>query len=100
MAKKKEDLGAVVIPVHPGRVLQMMLDESGISQSRLAKHLRESHVKINEICRGRRGVSTEMAKKLARAFSQSPGFWLNLQKNWELSQTGDYDDIEPLRLSA
>jgi antitoxin HigA-1 len=41
---------------------------------------------INEVCRGRRGISAEMAIKLSRALGASPDFWLNLQKNWELSQ--------------
>jgi len=27
-----------------------------------------------------------MAVQLSRALGASPGFWLNLQKNWELSQ--------------
>ena len=75
-----------LIPVHPGAVLQDILDDSGITQSRLARHLKMPHGKINEICRRKRGISAEMSTKLGKAFGQSPGFWLNLQKNWELSQ--------------
>jgi addiction module HigA family antidote len=41
---------------------------------------------INEICHGKRGFSAEMALKFAMALGASPEFWLNLQKNWELSQ--------------
>ncbi|MCO6432035.1 MAG: HigA family addiction module antidote protein [Deltaproteobacteria bacterium] len=41
---------------------------------------------INEICRGKRGISAEMAMKLSQALGASPQFWLNLQNNWELSQ--------------
>jgi addiction module HigA family antidote len=41
---------------------------------------------VNEICRGKRGISAEMAVKLSLALGASPQFWLNLQKNWELSQ--------------
>jgi len=41
---------------------------------------------INEICRGKRGISAEMAMKLSKALGGSPQFWLNLQNNWELSR--------------
>jgi antitoxin HigA-1 len=41
---------------------------------------------INEICRQKRGISAEMAVKLSCALGASPDFWMNLQKNWELSQ--------------
>lgn len=74
------------IAVHPGAVLQDILDEADLTQSELARHLDMPHSKINEICRGRRGLSAEMATMLGRAFGQSPEFWLNLQKAWELSQ--------------
>ncbi len=41
---------------------------------------------INEICRGKRGISAEMSVKLSKALGGSPQFWLNLQNNRELSQ--------------
>lgn len=75
-----------LIPVHPGEVLQEMLEEAGLSQSRLARHLGTDIARINEICRGKRGISAEMAVLLAKAFGISPVVWMNLQKNWELSQ--------------
>ena len=88
------------IPVHPGEVLQDMLDENEISQASLARHLGMDPSKVNEICRGRRGLSTEMAVMLSKTFNQSINLWLNLQKNWELSQLdlSDYDSIEPIEL--
>ena len=49
------------IAVHPGEVLQMMLDEADISQSELARRIKEKHSKINEICRAKRGISAKMA---------------------------------------
>ena len=77
---------AHVIAVHPGAVLSDELEERGISQAALAGHIRVLPKTINEICRGKRGISAEMAVKLSRALGASPEFWLNLQKNWELSQ--------------
>src|SRR3972149_3891255 len=73
-------------PVHPGEVLKDELEEVGLTQSALAKHLGVLPKTINEICRGRRGISAEMALKLSKALGGSPQFWLNLQNNWEISQ--------------
>lgn len=78
--------GNFPIAVHPGDILQEMLDERGVSQLRLAKHLGTDVARVNEICRRRRGISAQMAVLLAKAFGTSAGLWLNLQKNWELSQ--------------
>ena len=75
-----------VTPVHPGRVLQDELEESSIAQSTLARHIGVLPKTINEICRGKRGISAEMAMKLSRALGASAEFWLNLQNNWEMSQ--------------
>jgi antitoxin HigA-1 len=74
------------IAVHPGSVLKDELQERHISQSALAAHIGVLPRSINEICRGKRGISAEMAVKLSKALGASPAFWLNLQKNWELSQ--------------
>ena len=73
-------------PVHPGEVLKDELDEVGLTQSSLAKHIGVLPKTINEICRGKRGISTEMAVKLSKALGGGPQFWLNLQNNWEISQ--------------
>ena len=72
-------------PIHPGLVLQDELEEIGLSQSALAVHIGVLPKTINEICRGKRGVSVEMAWKLSKALGAGPAFWLNLQNNWELS---------------
>jgi addiction module HigA family antidote len=74
-------------PIHPGLVLQDELDELDLSQTTLAEHIRVLPKTVNEICRGKRGISVEMALKLSGAFGTSARFWLNLQNNWELSQT-------------
>ena len=69
-------------PVHPGEVLKDELDEVSLTQSALAKHIGVLSKTINEICRGKRGISAEMAMKFSKALGGSPQFWLNLQNNW------------------
>lgn len=83
-------------PIHPGEVLKDELEEVGFTQSALAKHIGVLPKTINEICRGKRGISAKMALKLSKALGGSPQFWLNLQNNWEISQIDDsaFDDIK------
>ena len=87
-----------ITPVHPGAVLQDELEEIGLTQTALAKHIRVLPKTVNELCRGKRGISAEMAMKLSRALGGNPQFWLNLQNNWELSQLDetDFKNIEPV----
>jgi addiction module HigA family antidote len=73
-------------PIHPGEVLKDEITEIGLTQSSLAKHIGVLPKTINEICRGKRGISVEMALKLSKALGGSPQFWMNLQNNWEISQ--------------
>lgn len=73
------------IAVHPGRVLLDELNERGITRASLASHIGVAANTINSICRGKRGISAELAVKLSMALGASPEFWLNLQKNWELA---------------
>ncbi len=89
------------IPVHPGEILQDELQARNLTQTALARHLGVDPSKINDICRGRRGISAEMAVQLAKAFDTSPGLWLNLQKNYELSRVDEKKyKIKPLPSSS
>lgn len=83
-------------PVHPGTVLRDELEEIGVTQSALAEHIGVLPKTINEICRGKRGISAEMALKLSQALGATPFFWLNLQNNWELSQVTRDKKIKPM----
>jgi len=82
--------------VHPGAVLLDELEEIGITQTALAEHIGVLPKTINEICRGKRGISADMAMKLSQALGATPYFWLNLQNNWELSQVTNPKKIRPL----
>ena len=81
MRKSKQ---LVFAAVHPGEILQDAIDGARLTQSALASHIGVPQSKINDICRGRRGISLEMAAKLARAFGTTTDFWYNLQKQYEL----------------
>ncbi|QTA93560.1 HigA family addiction module antitoxin [Desulfonema magnum] len=91
--------GGHITPVHPGEVLKDELEETGISQPALAKHIGVLPEIISEICRGRQGINPEMAVRLSRALGGTPQFWLNLQNNWELSQLS-YDNFDNIKRIA
>lgn len=87
-----------VKPVHPGEVLLDELEEIGLTQTALAKHIGMLSKTINKICRGKSGIGVEMAVKLSKALGGSPQFWLNLQNNWELSLLDEtaFEGIKPI----
>jgi addiction module HigA family antidote len=56
----------------------------GISQSELAERLEISFPRLNEVVRGKRGVTPDTALRLARVVGMSADFWLGLQQDWDL----------------
>jgi addiction module HigA family antidote len=76
------------IPTHPGEILLMeFLTPMGLTQVEFAKHLGIPIQRLNEIIRGKRGVSPETAWLLAQALGTSPEFWLNLQTAHDLARS-------------
>ncbi len=72
-------------PVHPGEVLKHdYLVPLGVSASALARALRVPAPRVNDIVRGRRGVSADTALRLARHFGGDARSWLNLQAAYDL----------------
>ena len=75
------------IPAHPGEVLlEEFLLPLGITQVELARHLGVPMQRINEIVRGKRGITPVTAWLLANAFETTPEFWLNLQDKHDLAK--------------
>jgi addiction module HigA family antidote len=56
-----------------------------ISQVTLAKHLGIPIQRVNEIVRGKHGITPETAWLLAQAFGNTPEFWMNLQVTYDLA---------------
>lgn len=74
-------------PVHPGEILEEeFLKELGLSQSEFARRIGTTHTVVNEICRGKRGISPRMALRIAKYFKTTPELWLQLQMKWDLWQ--------------
>lgn len=72
-------------PTHPGEMLlEEFLKPLGVSQSAFAVRLGVSFPRLNEIVRGKRGVTPDTALRLARVLGMSADFWLGLQTDWDL----------------
>jgi len=71
--------------VHPGDVLRHeFLEPLRLTAHALALALRVPANRITTILAGQRAITAETALRLARHFGTSAGFWLNLQKSYEL----------------
>ena len=78
-------LPSAVPPVHPGEMLlEEFLKPLGVSQSAFAVRLGVSFPRLNEIVRGKRGVTPNTALRLAQVTGMSADFWLGLQSDWDL----------------
>lgn len=87
------------IPTHPGNILkEEYLDELGISQVAFAEHIKVPVQRINEIIRGKRGITSETAWLLSQALDTTPEFWLNLQATYDLALNRPQRTIEKLRI--
>jgi addiction module HigA family antidote len=91
-------------PTHPGEMLlEEFLKPLGISQSAFAIRLGVSFPRLNEIVRGKRGVTPDTALRLARVLGMSADFWLGLQQDWDLwhamrsREAEAIGKLEPLR---
>jgi antitoxin HigA-1 len=88
------------IPTHPGIVLEEeFLLPLGLTQVALAKHLGVSTQRVNELIRGKRGVTPQTAWLLAGAFGTTPQFWLNLQANYDLAVSHPRQTVQSLALA-
>jgi len=72
-------------PIHPGEILREdFLAPLDMSVNALANHLHVPATRMNEIVRGRRGISPDTALRLAAFFGGDAASWLNLQQAYDL----------------
>ena len=79
-------------PVHPGEILrEEFMIPLKLNPHKLALALRVPAPGVYEIVKEKRAVSMEMALRLARFFSTTPEFWVNLQAHFDLETARDRD---------
>ncbi len=89
------------VPTHPGEILlEEFLRPLGHTQVALAEHVGVPVQRINEIVRGKRGITPETAWLFAEAFGTSPEFWLNLQAAYDLTRNRPSQSVGRLRKAS
>ena len=86
---------------HPGEILlEDLMKPLGLSQNALARALKVSPRRINELVHAKRAVSADTDLRLGRYFNLHPGFFLGLQAQYDLMEQrrklgAKLDEIKP-----
>ena len=74
-------------PVHPGEILlEEFLAPEGITQSAFAEKIGWTRARLNELIKGKRGITAEAALDLAEVLGTSAMLWMNLQATYALDK--------------
>ncbi|HEY2772698.1 MAG TPA: HigA family addiction module antitoxin [Candidatus Binatia bacterium] len=74
-------------PFHPGEILlEEFLIPGGITQAEFAERIGWTRARLNEVIKGRRGITADAALDLADVLGTSARLWMNLQATWDLDQ--------------
>lgn len=89
------------VPTHPGEILrEEFLVPLGQTQVALAEHIGVPLQRINELIRGKRGITPETAWLLAQALNTTPEFWVNLQTAYDLALSRPTRKVHKLRSAS
>jgi addiction module HigA family antidote len=84
---------------HPGEtILEDIIKPLDLSVNRLAQSLGVTAARLNDIVRGRRGITADTALRLARYLGTSPEFWLGLQLEYDLRMARQKNEKEIKRV--
>jgi len=74
-------------PFHPGEILlEEFLAPEGLTQAEFAKRIGWTRTRLNELIKGKRGITADAALDLAEALGTSPKLWMNLQATFDLDR--------------
>ena len=81
-------------PIHPGEIIkEEYLEPLDMNVNALAMALHVPTPRINDVVRQKRAISTDTALRLARYFSTTAQFWLNLQTSYDLKMAQETSEI-------
>jgi addiction module HigA family antidote len=79
------------------------MEPLGLTAYRLAKELHISAPRVNDLVRGKRGITADTALRLARYFGNSAQFWIGLQSGrdlWVASKNKSVNKVKPRQQAA
>ena len=72
-------------PTHPGEMLlEEFLKPADLTQVEAARQMGIPLNRLNEVIRGKRGVTADTALRLSSLLGTSAELWLGLQNDWDL----------------
>jgi antitoxin HigA-1 len=87
-----------VFAIHPGEVLlEEFMKPLALSAYRLARELDVPVPRVNDIVRGKRGITADTAVRLEKYFRMPAQFWLNLQNDYDLRHAAAAADLSRIR---
>ncbi len=75
----------------------------GLTSYRLAKDLHISAPRVDDLVRGKRGITADTALRLSRYFGNSAQFWIGLQSGhdlWAASKRKSWNKVRPREKAA
>ena len=92
-------------PTHPGAILREdVLPDLGMTQTELAKRLLVSRLTVSDLLHEKRGLSPDLAARIARLTGTTPESWLRMQEAldlWQVNQRPErLANIKPLAVAA
>jgi addiction module HigA family antidote len=87
------------LEVHPGEILREQMEEFQLSANGLATRIGVPANRISAILNGTRGITADTALRLGRFFGQTPEFWMNLQRTYDLvvAERSIVDELKRIR---
>jgi HTH-type transcriptional regulator/antitoxin HigA len=76
----------------PGHYIKDELEERGWTQADLAEIMGRQSTSINDLVKGKCGITVETAVGLASAFGSSPELWMKLDQAYKLHRLASYQD--------
>jgi addiction module HigA family antidote len=74
-------------PFHPGEILlEEFLEPMGLSQAAFAQQVGWTRPRLNELIRGKRGITAAAALDMADTLGTSSKLWMNLQATYDLDR--------------
>ena len=74
-------------PFHPGEILlEEFLEPMNMTQAAFAERIGWTKTRLNELIKGKRGITADSALDLAEVLGTSPKLWMNLQATYDLDK--------------
>jgi addiction module HigA family antidote len=74
-------------PFHPGEILlEEFLEPKGVTQAAFAEKIGWTKSRLNELIKGKRGITAAAALDLAEVLGTTPKLWMNLQATYDLDK--------------